>query len=307
MSLFDLFSLRLRTPEEVEAARAAAEKAQREQLARIQAGAVAWSANLKFQPLTAEAAATRAQRAKSGESAVELRYYHKLYIKADTYKVYDLFPESAVFSPQRRHNFNEHADNVLPKSADGKFAYGKIPLPLGTGIYCCIGRTIGMVYFDAPIAIPVLWEHHVYGWEETPWMSLTPNEYLTLTPGTKQATGRVVIGGLGLGHQLIEVSKKRSVKEIILIERSGALIDWLMPRIQPLMGPAPLRVVRGDIFAPTTWNEVGGVVDAAIIDVFPVFGNNGPQLARIQAVAASASGVTIKKWWGWGTLPVAQQ
>ena len=80
----------------------------------------------------------------------------------------------------------------------------------------------------------------------TLWMSLTPQEMVTLAPGTRKAKGTVVIGGLGLGHQLIEVCQKRSVKKIILLERSKELVDWLRPRIRPHLSGCKLEVIIGD-------------------------------------------------------------
>jgi hypothetical protein len=128
-------------------------------------------------------------------------------------------------------------------------------------------------------------------WNEAPWMSLTPAEILTLREGTKLAKGRVVIGGLGLGHQLIEVSKRLQVKEIVLVELSQELVDFYLPRVRPLIKKR-LTVLVGDAFQiiPTL------SADVALLDMFPAYGGNEP---ATRALAARSP--KIKKMWGWGS------
>ncbi len=87
--------------------------------------------------------------------------------------------------------------------------------------------------WDGPVSIPALHERLSYNkdhWDQVPWMSLTPMEMMTMRHGTKRARGRVIVAGLGLGHQLIEVSKRKQVKEIVLVEKSQELVDWILPR-----------------------------------------------------------------------------
>ena len=50
---------------------------------------------------------------------------------------------------------------------------------------------------------------------------------------------------LGLGHQLIEVSKRLQVKRIVLVELDQELVDWILPVIRPHV-KKPLEVVVGD-------------------------------------------------------------
>ena len=109
------------------------------------------------------------------------------------------------------------------------------------------------VVFDGDIEIPILFEREAPGgaWRKYPWMSLTPAELLTLRPGTKLAKGRVVIAGLGPAHQLLEVGKRRAVKEITVVERSEELVNLIMPRAMAVLaehGRTQVRVVGGDAF-----------------------------------------------------------
>jgi spermidine synthase len=121
-----------------------------------------------------------------------------------------------------------------------------------------------------------------------------PPEILTLREGTRLAKGRVVIAGLGLGHQLIEVSKRFQVKEIVLVEQSQELVDFYLPRVRSLV-KKKLTVIVGDAYevVPTL------SADVALIDIFPGYGHN--EAATRELARRSPK---IKKMWGWGTAAV---
>jgi len=105
------------------------------------------------------------------------------------------------------------------------------------------------------------------------------------------ARGHVVIAGLGLGHQLIEVTRRLQVKRVTLVERSQELVDWLLPVVRPHLRK-PVRVIVGDAYTiiPTLR------ADIALVDIFPGYG--GAQ-QKIDAIARKTKG--IRKFWGWGT------
>jgi spermidine synthase len=117
---------------------------------------------------------------------------------------------------------------------------------------------------------------------------------LTLRPGTRAAKGHVVIGGLGLGHQLIEVAKRLQVRRITLVELDRELVEWFLPRIRPMVRK-PLEVVVGDAF-----EVIPGLrADVALIDIFPEYGSNR---AATEELARRSPG--IRSFWGWGTATV---
>ena len=188
--------------------------------------------------------------------------------------------------------------DVHASSPSGRFRYTKRTLPRGTKLDVSRGSKRGAVLFDGPVAIPVLEEAPKWGVEWNVWMSLAPMEVLTLACGTRFAKGHTVVGGLGLGWQLREVSRRRQVKRITLIEREKELIDWLYPRIAPLLGPAPVEVVCGTVEKVLPKLEA----DVALIDTFDSYGNNGEDLNRLRRSAPS-----IRGWWGWGTAAIGER
>ena len=156
---------------------------------------------------------------------------------------------------------------------------------------------MGHVVWDDEIAVPILFERGKYQTEL--WMSLTPNEIMTLRPGTKLAKGHTVVTGLGMGWQLCEVLRKKTVKKVTLVEISQELHDWIGPRIK--------RMVTSDEWSKLTV-EIGDVhkvlpgvkADVALLDHFPGYGHNG-----FEARALMSRCPGIPKWWAWGSAGLA--
>ena len=208
----------------------------------------------------------------------------------ETFKTIDVFPELAPSdAPVDELNPAERAD-----SPNREFRYCIRLHRAGRQLMSWFGDRTGSVIFDSDVRIPAIYQckpDEPGVWNETPWMSLTPAEILTLREGTRLAKGRVVIGGLGLGHQLIEVSKRLQVKENVLVELSQELVDFYLPRIRPLIKKR-LTVLVGDAFKiiPTL------SADVALLDMFPAYGGNEPATRELARRSPK-----IKKVWGWGT------
>ena len=207
-----------------------------------------------------------------------------------SFETLNVFPELAPSdAPVDQLNPAERAD-----SPGKQFRYCVRLHRAGRKLMTWFGDRTGSVIFDSDVRIPAIYQclpGQPGVWNEAPWMSLTPAEILTLREGTRLAKGRVVIGGLGLGHQLIEVSKRLAVKEIVLVELSQELVDFYLPRVRPLIKKR-LTVLVGDAFQiiPTL------SADVALLDMFPAYGGNE---AATRALASRSP--KIKKMWGWGS------
>lgn len=217
----------------------------------------------------------------------EMKWERQLNIQAKTYKVQHMFevPVSSASVP-RYAKPGELA--VSPKE---RFCYYEVRLPRGMKLDTVNGRERGDVLFDGPVIVPKLHEKDSMGWRDHPWMSLTPMEMFTLRPGTRRAKGRVIIAGLGMGHQLIEVSKRKQVREIVLIEKSKELHDWLFPKIEPLLA----RPVDDVIIEDANIAMPKLRADVALVDIFKSYGSNAYE--RDDLIRACPN---IKFIWAWG-------
>lgn len=160
----------------------------------------------------------------------------------------------------------------------GRWFYCEKILPRGYMISTVSGRREGSVMFDTDVVIPAL--HEVGHRDTNPWMSLTPMEIITLRGGTRLAKGHVVVAGLGLGHQLIEVSLRKQVKKLTLVERSDALVKFIMPRVEKFLG-CPVEVVVGNAYDLIPKMKA----DVALVDIFAGYGGNEfckcPNIGRV--------------------------
>ena len=219
-----------------------------------------------------------------------MKWEPELNIVGETYRPLNVFPELAPSSsPVAALSPAERAD-----SPNKLFRYCIRLHHAGQRLITWYGPNTGTVVFDGDVPIPAIFqcrEGEPGVWIEHPWMSLTPAELLTLREGTRLAKGRTVIAGLGLGHQLIEVSKRLQVKEVVLIELSQELVDFYLPKVRPHVKKR-LTVIVGDAYEvlPTL------SADVALVDIFPSYGGNEAAMMQLRKRCPK-----IKKMWGWGT------
>jgi hypothetical protein len=222
----------------------------------------------------------------------KLQWAPELNIKAETYPGVNLFGE---LRPTAR-DVDDLREGEYVDSEGGNFRYAVRLHRRGVPLETWWGPKIGSVMFDGDIEIPILFERERPGgpWRKYPWMSLTPAELLTLRTGTKLAKGKVIIAGLGLAHQLIEVGKRQAVTEITVVERSRELMELIMPRAMTALahyGRHQVRVLGGDAFKLLPKLEA----DVALIDTFPAYGDNRAVMMQLRRECKH-----IKTMWDWG-------
>lgn len=251
----------------------------------------------------------RARLKKMREDAIErrcaiavpwnpnMKWARELNIKAETYQVLELF-ESVPSA--RREDPNEIPSKKTVLSPEGNWMYCVKQCLRGETLTTMCGSKRGTVMFDGPVRIPCLFTRTPNGsrWNDAPFMSLTPLEFLTLRGGTRLAKGRVVIAGLGLGHQLIEVSKRPQVKELILVEKSQELVDFILPKIEPHLAKKLDQVIVGNAYEELPKLRA----NVALVDIFENYGGNSYEQRRLRE-----SCLGIEHIWCWGTAAVGDE
>jgi hypothetical protein len=185
------------------------------------------------------------------------------------------------------------------------WVYRRAILPRGEKLSIASGNRHGHVYFDGDVSFPILYEHRSWVTWKSPlfvWMSLTPMEVFTQRPGVRHCSGRVCIGGLGLGWFLKEVHKKRSVTEIVVVERNRALLDWFG---QEMCGAlSKVKVVCADVFEYLEERHSG--FDKIALDVFEGYGGNNEEYdARIYSLFRRHR-CPREKVWCWGAANIGE-
>jgi hypothetical protein len=244
--------------------RIADERAQRKEEAL--ARAVPWSDDIRWQPL--------------------------LTIQAKTYQPTGLF-DVKPWPLQRETRMPTDAAYFAAPSCES-FRYVENVLPRGETLTLWGSRGEGFVAFDNDVVIPTLYDIAMNGgkaWNlahADPWMSLTPAEMITLRPGTRLAKGHTVVAGLGLGYQLQRVLLRKKVTRVTLVEKSQALVDWLLPRV---LARVPEVRSKLDVVVGNAYEVLPKMTaDVALVDIYPCFGGN-----------IFLDCANIKKVWVWGS------
>lgn len=163
----------------------------------------------------------------------ETPFANLLYLDAATYEQPPLFGTPPAQPDYFLGNFLASPNQTM--------AYQNRVLRRGTPLRL-LGRKEGTVVFDGDVTIPTLIDLRVHGKTGEPfaasanlqsratwgavWMSLTPSEMLSQRGGVRAASGKVVVGGLGLGWLLRKVCEKESVTEVVVVEKNAEVLDW---------------------------------------------------------------------------------
>lgn len=83
----------------------------------------------------------------------------------------------------------------------------------------------------------------------TTWMSVTPNEILTMREPIERARGKVLTLGLGMGYYAFMASEREEVESVTVVERERDVIELFETRILPQFPHGEkIRIVQADAF-----------------------------------------------------------
>ena len=217
-------------------------------------------------------------------------------------KRHQLF-DSKPTSMWPRDNKKVTEENGFTWSPSGKYVYANRILKRPAILELAQGKNRGEVMFDADVTIPILaeWTDKSYGDHPiSVWMSITPMEILTQRQGIRLAKGKVLVGGLGLGWQLLKIAKKNSVEEIVVVEIDQELIDWYGKDLVASIAKETGKKIT--IICDDVTNQVGKHGDETrhILDIwkrFPTYVDDWDFGKELRAALKD-----VKHWWGWGVL-----
>lgn len=226
----------------------------------------------------------------------KIKWKPRLNIQGSTFKSLQLFDVTPKEPP---HASGKANNGQYAESPGGRWRYTNNIIPRGTVLKTWHGSKIGDVMFDQNVVAPAIYERarSTNRFQDEPWMSLTPAEVMSLRGGTRLAKGHTVVAGLGLGHQLLEVCKRKKVSSVTLVEISQELVDWLMPVLAPHIAATgkEVKVVVGD--AMKLLPNMGA--DVALVDIFDGYGGNSWDVNQLRSQCFA-----IDKIWGWGTASI---
>ncbi len=144
----------------------------------------------------------------------------------------------------------------------------------------------GMVYFTGPVNVPVLSRERGGA-----WMSLAPNEIMTLRPGIRKAKGKVIIAGLGMGWMARKVCEKKSVKSVTVVEIDPYIAGYfgdLLKKDFP-----DVKIVIANVW---DYLKMGSKkFDSYLFDIWGGYGHEDEKFREFQKKHPKA--------WAWGYYP----
>lgn len=238
------------------------------------------------------------------------KFQKLMWIQHQTYEKFSLFDVEQLSAPESMQV--DDIDRCLVHCPGTSFFYCERILHPSRAIEVVMSRaTRGLLFFDGPVRIPILFEQmgEADGFTQRVWMSVTPMEMLTQKAGITMASGRVVVGGLGLGWFLKEIADKKDVREIVVVEKNRQLLEWISPRLcekYPQVAAKVKEWVPADIYdfmkfdlqhrnaGSPSWHQHDDT--KYLLDIWPKFGDADHD----PAFAAFYKGLGKKRLWGWG-------
>ena len=126
------------------------------------------------------------------------------------------------------------------------------------------GREIPQIgYFTSRFTFPAVRENGIE------WMAVKPSEIATMRGPIREAHGKTVAFGLGLGYFAFHASEKDSVTEVIVIERDPAVINLFAKHLLPQFPhKEKIRVIKADAFEYAKKNLPKEKADFAFVDLW---------------------------------------
>lgn len=107
-------------------------------------------------------------------------------------------------------------------------------------------------FFDQQVQFPVLFE------ENRVWMSIVMSEIDSMRDGIREARGRVITYGLGLGYYAYMAAEKPEVESVTAVELDPRVIRLFREHILPQFPhPEKIHIIEGDAFAFLQTQEDG--------------------------------------------------
>jgi hypothetical protein len=213
------------------------------------------------------------------------KFKPRLYLRADTWAPPPIHPAAPLNLPPPGSSRPD--PKVFLPSPDGTMGLLRTVLRKHQWLRLGQGARRGWACFDGNVEIPCLWKVRGGRYDDV-WMSYTPMEIMTQRKGVMLAKGTVVIGGLGLGWLLRKVHAKPSVRRVVVVEQSAALLDWYGRDLCAGL-PKVSDVICGDVR-----EHYGKHGDARyLIDIWESYGD-APGKAELDARKAGC------RIWCWG-------
>lgn len=154
------------------------------------------------------------------------------------------------------------------------------------------GRMIPRIgFFEKAFSYPAVLE------DGREWMTLLPNETITTEPALREASGRVLTYGLGLGYFVYRALLKPEVTSVTVVEKSrdamGLFREFLLPQFP---GDKELILLEDDAFSYAETKAPLGNFDFIFADIWHDAGDGPEMYRRFKALEHLTPGAKHAYW-----------
>jgi len=154
------------------------------------------------------------------------------------------------------------------------------------------GRQIPKIgYFDREFVYPTILENNQN------WMSVTPNEVETMAEDIKDAKGRVLTFGLGLGYFAYMTALKEEVQSVTIVELNEKEINLFNKHILPQFScKDKIRVIKADAYEYASQNYAKGAYDYIYVDIWHDVGDGLEMYRKMKSYEKLNPAATYRYW-----------
>lgn len=129
------------------------------------------------------------------------------------------------------------------------------------------------------------------------WMTLTPVDLDTCEEAIKEARGKVVTFGLGLGYYAYMVSEKEEVESVTVVELSPDVIRLFKKHILPKMpNRSKIKIVNADAFEYAERVMPSEGFDLAFVDTWRDASDGAPMYKKMKALEHLSPNTKFLYW-----------
>ncbi len=199
----------------------------------------------------------------------------------------------------KKYTENPYYKNIkLPDVKIGAWEFRNEIYPAYRGVICddmqiCADFTEipPLGFFTSDFAFPAVLE------DGNEWMTLTPVDLDTCEEAIREAHGRVVTFGLGLGYYAYMASLKDTVESVTVIEKSPSVIELFNRYILPQFShPEKVRIINEDAFEYAETKMGQEHYDLAFVDTWRDASDGAPMLRRMKMLEKHSPSTKFLYW-----------
>ncbi|MCI8332370.1 MAG: hypothetical protein HFE78_06060 [Clostridiales bacterium] len=146
-------------------------------------------------------------------------------------------------------------------------------------------------FFDRSFRYPAVLEN------TREWMTITPNEIITMAAPVQKAHGHVLTFGLGLGYFAYMAARKSRVASVTIVEKDKDVIELFERYILPqFTAPEKIKIIHADAFQYAETEMKKGSFDFVFTDIWHDPSDGVDAYLKMKQLESHLPGASFSYW-----------